>query len=415
VIEDLQRAAELRAMKRRATGLLVVVVAVFAGLLVLSRRSGAAWLPYAIAAAEGSLVGGLADWFAVTAIFRHPLGLPIPHTAVIRARKDQFGATLGAFVRDNFLSADVVGERVRASRLPERLAAWLSRPVNAARCGAAISDALVAVVDIVRDEDVHRLLHEEVERAIGRVSAADVAARVLLAATRDGRHRDALDTLLRAAANVLEEEREPLRDRFGESSPWWLPGAVEDRIFDRLIDGVTAFLRSAADDPQHEFRTAIETRIAEFATRLETDEALRGRLDEFVRDAATSPDLRAWVAAMWDDAKLSLREQAHDPSSRLRTALSDVALAAGHRLADDPVLQARLADAAEAAVRYVATNHGDEIGDLIASTIERWDADETSNKLELLLGRDLQFIRINGTIVGGIAGLTIHAVALAVG
>jgi uncharacterized membrane-anchored protein YjiN (DUF445 family) len=408
---DAVRAGELRSMKRRATGLLVVVAALFAWLVLLRRSSpDVTWLAYAVAAAEGSMVGGLADWFAVTALFRHPLGLPIPHTAVIRERKDQFGATLGDFVQSNFLNADVVAERLRSSHVPARVAAWASSPENAARVAGAVAEALVAVVDAVRDEDVHRFLDEETERFLTRVDAAGVAADVLRVATRDGRHREVLDMALRGAASFLDDQREPLRDRFGEQSPWWLPGAVEDRIFDRLLDGAVAVLRHAADDPAHELRASIEARLAQLAVRLETDAALRSRVEAFVHDTATSPDLRAWLASMWSDAREALRASAASPGSRLRERLAGVVVAGGERLSGDAALQDKLAGAAESAVRHVVTHHGDEIGSLISSTIARWDADETSRKLELLLGRDLQFIRINGTVVGGLAGVAIHAV-----
>jgi len=403
------RAVELRAMKRRATGLLVAVTAAFVALVVLRRTEDAAWLAYTVAAAEGSMVGGLADWFAVTALFRHPLGLPIPHTAVIRERKDQFGETLGSFVQDNFLSADVVAERLRSSRVPERVAAWASSPANASRVAGAVADALVAVVDAVQDEDVHRFLDEETARFLARLDAAGLAAQVLRVATRDGRHREMLDIALRAAASFLDDQREPLRERFGEQSPWWLPGAVEDRIFDRLLDGAVAALRHASEDPRHELRVSIEARIDDLASRLETDVALRSRVEAFVHDAASSPDLRGWLASMWTDAKVALRTQAALADSPLRTRLAGVVSTGGSRLAGDVALQEKLAGAVESAVRHVVTHHGDEIGSLISSTIARWDAEETSRKLELLLGRDLQFIRVNGTVIGGLAGVAIHA------
>ena len=407
-VDDAVRAVELRTMKRRATGLLVAVTAAFVALVVLRRTEDAAWLAYAVAAAEGSMVGGLADWFAVTALFRHPLGIPIPHTAVIRERKDQFGETLGSFVQDNFLSADVVAERLRSSRMPERVAAWASSPVNASRVAGAVADALVAVVDAVQDEDVHRFLDEETGRFLARLDAAGLAAQVLRVATRDGRHREMLDIALRAVASFLDDQREPLRERFGEQSPWWLPGAVEDRIFDRLLDGAVAALRHASEDPRHELRASIEARIDDLAFRLETDVALRSRVEVFVHDAASSPDLRGWLASMWADAKVALRTQAASADSPLRTRLAGVVSTGGSRLASDTALQEKLAGAVESAVRHLVTHHADEIGSLISSTIARWDAEETSRKLELLLGRDLQFIRVNGTVIGGLAGVAIY-------
>jgi uncharacterized membrane-anchored protein YjiN (DUF445 family) len=410
---ELERRRALRRMKRWATAILVAVTAAFVVLLLVPDQDQT-WVTYALAAAEGSMVGALADWFAVTALFRHPLGLPIPHTAIIRERKDQFGETLGAFVQDNFLTADVVAERVRSSRVIERSAAWLATPVNAERVSGNVVEALVAAVDLVDDDDVQRLVHDELDRAVRSIPFAPLAGRALLAAVDEGRHHPLVDALLRGAVTFLDEQREPLRARFGEASPWWLPGALEDRFFDRLIDGGRMLLASVAADPDHELRRELDGRLRTLAERLQHDPALAEKVMGFVDDALASPDVRGWTRSLWTDLKAALRAQV-DPRSSLRTRVADVVVALGQRLADDDALQARLSSGIESAVRSVATNHRHEISSLISATIARWDADETSDKLELLLGRDLQFIRINGTVVGGLAGVVIHAVARVLG
>jgi uncharacterized membrane-anchored protein YjiN (DUF445 family) len=408
---ELERRRALRTMKRRATAFLVGVTAAFVVLMLVPDQHQT-WVAYALAAAEGSMVGGLADWFAVTALFRHPMGLPIPHTAIIRERKDQFGETLGAFVQENFLTADVVAERVRSSRVIERAAAWLATPVNADRVAGNVVEALVAAVDLVDDDDVQRLVHDELERAVRSIPFAPLAGRALLAAVDEGRHHPLVDTLLRGAVTFLDEQREPLRARFGEVSPWWLPGALEDRFFDRLLDGGRMLLASVAADPDHELRRELDARLRTLAERLQHDPALAEKATGFVDDVLASPDVRGWTRSLWTDLKTSLRLQVDDPaSSTLRPRIAEAVVAIGGRLAEDPALQARLSGAAESAVRYVATNHRSEISSLISATISRWDAQETSDKLELLLGRDLQFIRINGTVVGGLAGLAIHGIA----
>jgi uncharacterized membrane-anchored protein YjiN (DUF445 family) len=399
-------------MKRVATAFLVVVTAAFVALLLLPPDGDATWVGYAVAAAEGSMVGGLADWFAVTALFRHPLGIPIPHTAIIRKRKDQFGETLGNFVQENFLSADVVAERMRAARVAERVATWLATPANADRVAGNALEALAAAVDLVGDDDVHRLLHDEIDRAVRSVPFGPLAGRALLTGVEEGRHRPMVDALLKGAVTFLDEQREPLRARFGEASPWWLPGALEDRFFDRLVDGARMLLASIAADPDHELRGEVDSRLRTLADRLQHDPALADKARELVDDVLASPDVRGWTRSLWTDLKASLRVQVDDPaSSALRGRIAEAVVAIGGRLADDDALQARLSGAAESAVRYVAEHHRSEISALISATIARWDAAETSDKLELLLGRDLQFIRINGTVVGGMAGLVIHGVA----
>ena len=411
---DAVRAAELRKMKRRATAVLAVVTAAFVALLLAG--GDGPLVAYALAAAEGSMVGGLADWFAVTALFRHPLGIPIPHTAIIRERKDQFGETLGSFVQENFLTAEVVAERIRATRVAERVASWLATPANADRVAGNVLEALVAVVELVGDDDVHRLLHEEIERALQSIPFAPIAGRALLAGVNEGRHKPMVDGILKGAVTFLDEQREPLRARFGEASPWWLPGALEDRFFDRLVDGARMLLASVAADPDHELRAELDARLRTLADRLQYERELAEKAESLVADALASPDVRGWTRTLWTDLKTSLHVQVDDPtSSSLRPRIAEAVVAIGGRLSEDPALQARLTGAAESAVRYVATHHRSEISALISSTISRWDAQETSDKLELLLGRDLQFIRINGTVVGGLAGLAIHGVADVIG
>jgi uncharacterized membrane-anchored protein YjiN (DUF445 family) len=406
--DELKR-RELRTMQRRATGLLVAVTGAFVAIVVAG--DDRSWWGYAQAAAEGSMVGGLADWFAVTALFRHPLGLPIPHTAIIRERKDQFGATLGGFVQDNFLSADNIAERVRTSRVAERMVAWLIQRQNAENVARYLSETMVGFADVVRDEDVHTLIDDEVRRLVERLPVADLAARGLEIATADGRHQQLLDAILRSVAGYLDDNRDDLRRRFANESPWWLPGAAQDRIFERILDGARAWLAAIVDDPTHEMRDTFDERVAHFVVRLRTDPELIARTEEVKLDLLAHPELRAWIGGLWSDVKDGLRSQAADPDSRLRQRVADAVVAGGERLAVDPDLQAKLTSFLERAVRYVADQHGDEIGELITGTIARWDAEETSQKLELLLGRDLQFIRINGTVVGALAALAIHAIA----
>jgi uncharacterized membrane-anchored protein YjiN (DUF445 family) len=394
--DDSFRLAQLKQMKRRATGLLLAVCVVF--VVIASLPSTATWVGYALATAEGSMVGGLADWFAVTALFRHPLGIPIPHTAIIRERKQQFGETLGAFIQENFLSPDIVAERLRTAQVAQRMAKWLAGTANAKRVARSALEVLVAAVDLVGDDDLHRLLHDEIERALRSVPFAPLAGRALRAGIDEERHRPLIDAVLRGAVTFLDEQREPLRARFGQASPWWLPGAVEDRIFDRIVDGARMLLASIVADPNHEMRGLLDERLCTLADRLEQDPEMAARVDALVRDALAHQEVRGWTRTLWTDLKTALHDQLDDPDSHLVARIAETVAAMGERLGDDEALQARLSIAAESAVRYVTEHHSDEISSLITATIARWDAAETSAKLELLLGRDLQFIRINGTV-----------------
>jgi uncharacterized membrane-anchored protein YjiN (DUF445 family) len=245
------------------------------------------------------------------------------------------------------------------------------------------------------------------------VPFAPIAGRALRSAIDDRRHEPIIDAVLRGAMTLLEEQREPLRSQFGDASPWWLPGAVEDRIFDRIIDGALLLMASIASDPSHDIRGQIDVRLGALADRLEQDPAMAERVHGLVADALARGEMREWSRGLWTEAKAALHAQAGDTSSRLRRRVTGAVVTIGQRLAADATLQARLAGAVESAVGYVAEHHRDEISSLISATIARWDPEETSAKLELLLGRDLQFIRINGTVVGGLAGLGIHALAVA--
>jgi uncharacterized membrane-anchored protein YjiN (DUF445 family) len=408
---DEVRRGLLRQGRRRAAGLLVAVAAVYVAVQLAD--SDATWVGYLEAAAAAGLVGGLADWFAVVALFRRPLHLPIPHTAIIVERKDQFGETLGDFVQTSFLTPDIIAERVRTARVVPRVAAWLAQPDNAARVARHAADAAVTAADVLRDEEVHRAIEDVVRRRVETTPLAPLAGRALRVMTDGGRHHDLLDAVLRGLDRFLTENRENLRARFGAESPWWLPEAAEDRIFERLLDGARTLVGEVVRNPQHELRLDFDARVRRLVDDLQTSPDLLARGEDLKHELLDQPELRAWVARVWDDLKAGLRAQAADPDSELRHRLADAVAAFGRRLLDDPALAARLEDGVEGGVRYVADQFSDEIGTMVSSTVSRWDGRETADRLELLLGPDLQFIRINGTVVGSLAGLAIHAVGQA--
>jgi len=407
------RRARLRTMRWRATLLLLGFAVVFVVLQLWG--SDATAVGYLESAIEAGMVGGLADWFAVVVLFRHPLGVPIPHTAIIPTRKQQFGETLGEFVQSSFLTPDAIAERVGAARVTARLAAWLAVPANAERLAGYAADAAVTAADVLRDEEVHEAIEDAVRARIDATPLAPLAGRTLRLVTDEGRHQEVLDVVLRAVDRFLTDNQASLRARFGAESPWWLPGAAEDRIFARLLDGARQVLADVVADPDHELRHDVDARVRRLVDELESSPAMIARGEELKDELLAQPDLRAWVTTVWQDLKAELRSQADDPSSGLRRRLAAAIAAAGARLRDDPALAERTDRAIEAGARYVAGQFSDEIGGIVTTTVARWDARETADRLELLLGPDLQFIRINGTLVGATAGLAIHAVARLLG
>jgi uncharacterized membrane-anchored protein YjiN (DUF445 family) len=405
------RARRLAAARRRATALLAGVTVLFVAVTVAGVHG--TLLGYVQAGAEAAMVGGVADWFAVTALFRRPLGLPIPHTALLVERKDQFAATLGQFVQENFLNADVLAERIRAARLVPRLAAWLADQANAAGFAGHAADLVVTVAEALRDEDVQRVLTAELTRAADAVEVAPLAGRALRVIVAGGHHTGLFNAIVSAADRYLADHYAELRERFEAESPRWLPDAVYRPVFDRLYTRLRHRLAAMAADPGDEARHQFEEWIAGLPGRLETSPELRERGERFKRDVLGSAGLRDWSSSLWKNVKETLRTQAADPESELRRRLADALAAAGRRLGSDRLLQESLERVVESGARALADQFHDELAGLVTGTIQRWDAAETSGQLELLLGRDLQFIRINGTVVGAGVGLVLHAIALA--
>jgi uncharacterized membrane-anchored protein YjiN (DUF445 family) len=403
-----ERRRRLRTTRRRATGLLVVVTLGFVAVQLWG--GDADWVGYVEAGIEAAMVGALADWFAVTALFRHPLGVPIPHTAIIPTRKDQFGETLGDFVQNSFLTPDIIADRVHSAGVVRRVAVWMAQPDNAARLARHLADAAVTIADLLRDEEVHRALEDAARHRIETTPLAPVAGRTLQLLTEDGRHQEVFDVMLRSVDRFLRDNEPSLRARFADEAPWWLPGAVEDRIFVRLLEGAGHLLHQVAEDPNHELRRDVDARVRRLVGDLQTSPEMLARGEELKAELLAQPELREWVARVWQDIKAGLRTQADDPDSELRRRLADAIASLGARLRDDPRLAARAEHAIQTGVRYVAEQFSDEIGAIVSGTVSRWDGREAANRLELLLGPDLQFIRINGTVVGGMAGLLIHAV-----
>ena len=413
VPDETERRRSLRQMKARATGLLLVAAVVFVAARLL--RDGHPWVGYIEAAAEGSMVGGLADWFAVTALFRHPLGIPIPHTALIPARKDQLGRAIGEFVQENFLTGGVVLEKLRSVGLARRAAEWVTVQENAATVARDASAALAGAAGLLRDEAVQGALEHSVVGWVRRIPLAPLAGRTLAIVTAEGRHEELVDAAVQGGLRFLDEHRESFRSRFGRESPWWVPEAIDDRIFTKLFSALRGFLAEVGATPHHEFRTYLDRRVAELAERLQSDPALIARGEEIKEQFLDHPAVRRWTASLWTDLKVLLQRQAGDPSSQLRQRIASEVAAIGERVAGDPELQGKVDRWVESAVSYLVEEHRHQAGDLIATTVARWNPADASRRVELAVGRDLQFIRINGTVVGGLAGVAIYAIGRLIG
>ena len=404
-----ERLRALRRMKANATGLLLVAAAVFVVCVTVGDGHGL-W-GYVQAAAEASMVGGLADWFAVTALFRHPMGIPIPHTAIIPRKKDQLGAALGGFVQQHFLTASVVGEHVAQAGVPRRIGEWLAVPDNAARVADEFAAALGGIGSFVRDDEIRAAVAAYAEK---RLRSADVAPLLSRLAHRDeypGQHQVALTAGLRGLMRFLDDNRPIFRQRLAEESPEWVPEWVDDRVFAKLFSGLQSFLADVMANDSHELRQQFDRRLRDYATALRVDPAKAASIDAAKLQLLDHPEVREWLSTLWTHLKGAVLAGAADPGSELRRTVQSLTVQVGTALRDDPSLQAKFESVLQRMVSHVAARYGSDIAALISTTVARWDAEETGRRLELQVGRDLQFIRINGTVVGALVGILIHAIS----
>ncbi len=414
-LDDDGRRQELDRMKLVATGLFVLAAAVFiiAALAENGRITDQPidWAGYVRATAEAAMVGALADWFAVTALFRHPLGIPIPHTAIIQKRKDQIGQSLGVFVRDNFLTREVMQDRLGSARIGRRVGDWLTDADNAASTCEQSAALVRGVTEVLQDDVVAASVEQLVRDRAEEVKVAPLMGRVIDAAVEGDHHQRLLESVLAALASFMDDNQASFRKRLDEESPWWVPEPIDDRLFNKLYSAIQQFVSDVGDEPNHEMRRDISKRTAEFAEQLRNSPELAAKANSLKAELLNHPEVRAWSASLWHTIKSALLEAADDPQSDLRLKMQESLMLAGRSIQNDPELQQKLDMWVLDATSYVAEQFRDEVADLISTTVGRWDADETADRLELQVGKDLQFIRINGTLVGGVAGLVIYSLS----
>jgi len=408
-VTDADRAAALRKMKVVAFGLLLAAAALY--LVARSNQDGSTGWGYVRSFAEAAMVGALADWFAVTALFRHPLGIPIPHTAIIPNRKNEIGRSLGEFVETNFMSREILDERLVGIGVAKRLGEWLREPANARRASIGVGDVIRGAVEVIDDAEVQSGIEGIIENQIRSTAIAPLVGKTIDLAIEGGHHERLLDAIFTGLQGFVDDNRVTFRERLEEESPWWIPNTIDDRIFARVYDGITRFLEDVGGDRTHEVRQAIGARFETFADRLRNDPVMIAKGEQLKEELLAHRDVRAWMESLWREAKVGLIDAATRPDSQLHTRIAGSLQKLGERLCDDVELQQKLNRWVADALGYVIENYRSEVSNLIESTVVRWDGESTSRKMELQVGRDLQFIRINGTIVGGLAGLVIHAIS----
>ncbi|WP_435843930.1 DUF445 domain-containing protein [Streptomyces iakyrus] len=412
---DEEKQRGVRQMKLTATGLLLFVALVYV-LAKWAQNSGAGpWAGYVAAAAEAGMVGALADWFAVTALFRHPLGIPIPHTAIIPTKKDQLGVSLGEFVGENFLSEDVVRQRLRAVGIGSRLGAWLAVPEHADRVTAELSTALRGALTVLRDSDVQAVVGEAVTRRANAQEIGPGIGKMLEKVVADGGHKRVVDLVVNRAHDWLVLHRDEVMDAVEGGAPGWTPKFVDRKVGERVYRELLRFATEMRDMPGHPARGALDRFLTDFASDLQSDTDTRARVERLKGEVLGRGEVQDLIASAWTAVRSMIVAAAEDERSELRLRVRASLLSLGSRMAAERKVQDKVDRWVEDAAVYVVTTYRKEITSLITDTVASWDAEHTTKKIEANIGRDLQFIRINGTVVGSLAGLLIYTVSRALG
>jgi uncharacterized membrane-anchored protein YjiN (DUF445 family) len=402
------RARQLHDMKMRAAGLLVLAAIAFA----LSHYFVAQhpWLAWVQAFSEAAMVGGLADWFAVTALFRHPMGIPIPHTAIIPTRKDRVGQVLGTFVERNFLNRNVIEARLIDAKLGERLAKFLSDPSNSRAVARHAARGLVAAAESMRDDDVQSMIDSAIADRIKRAHVAPFIGRGLSLITAGNRHQELLDEGIRLAARAVTENEDLIRSRIEAETPWWVPGVVDDKILKKVVRGMERTLTEVESDVNHPLRARFDAALRKFIDDLHNSPEVMQRAEQLKEEMLSAEAIRHFSSSIWSDAKAALVRRAERAEESDVDTISTGLASLGKAILEDPALLERVDGWLRNGVLGLVERYQSEVSDLISHTVKGWDPTATSRRIELAIGRDLQFIRINGTIVGGLVGLILYAI-----
>jgi uncharacterized membrane-anchored protein YjiN (DUF445 family) len=406
---DEERRRGLRRMRTLAVSLLLLAAAVYVATL---GQDG--FLGFVNAGAEASMVGAIADWFAVTALFKYPLGLPVPHTALIPRRKDELGRSLEEFVGENFLQEDIIRDRVAAATISLRVGQWLAVPAHARRAVDEAADLAVLALNRVRDEHVEGLIRDALVPRFHEEPIAPLLGSLLEEAVRDDLHHGLVDLAIEELHRWLVANPETVAEILGERAPWWTPPRLNEVVITRVHRELVLWVEDIRDDPRHHARQALDSMLAQLAQDLLHDKDTQERAERLKDRLLDHPQVIASSVSLWNALRRTLLASLTDPEGAVRLRLlAEVSAFADRLLADEP-LRARLDGIAADAAVFAIERYGAEVTTVITHTIERWDGREAARRIELHVGRDLQFIRINGTIVGGLVGVIIHAASVVI-
>ena len=395
-------------MKVVATGLLVVMAAVFA--MTRALQPAYPWLGFVKAFAEAAMVGGLADWFAVTALFRHPLGLPIPHTAIIPRNKDRIGETLANFIRENFLVPSVVARRMQRLDVASAVGRFLQTPAGeGTRIRAGASRLIADVFESLDDERLGGIVKNAISTRLRNMEVAPLLGHALASAINEDRHVPMLEAAIRWTARALDANEPLIRDMVRKKANWVLKLAgLDTKLADAVMDGLRKLTVEMSTDPAHPVRQKIEEALAQLANDLQTKPETQARVEQIKEQLLDNRSVSLWLDALWQKGREAIIKAARNPDAVLAGKLGEILRSMGGTLEKDPRIRQAINQFARRAVVGTAASYGSSIVLLVSDTVRGWDARTVTDRLEAAVGGDLQYIRINGTLVGGLVGLVLH-------
>lgn len=404
-----QQRKQLKNMKLLA--LLLLILMCF--LLVVARtfQSTYHWLYWLGAFAEAAMIGALADWFAVTAIFRHPLGVPIPHTAIIPKNKNRIAITLGNFIQSNFLNEENISRRIREFNPARHLVQWLSNPKHASKITEEIARSLPEIIKTFNDTDVRTFFQRMFKLILDDLPLAQFAGNILGTLSSGDKYVHLTDEMLKLFEQLANKHQNYIRESIYEELPWYVPEFIHNKVYDSIVEKIRERITEINSDPEHPMRKKFHQALDKFVCDLKTSPELKAQGEKIKLWMLANTNLKDYVGFVWDDALESIMNDLSKQDSVLRESLLSGICGLGKMLDSDPVIQSKINNIFETAIKKLALNHQDDLVALVSDTVNLWDSATLIEKLELQIGKDLQYIRLNGTLVGGLAGLVIYFIS----
>ncbi|SDX34284.1 DUF445 domain-containing protein [Flavobacterium degerlachei] len=400
----LDKVGQLAKMKRIALIVLGLAVLCF----FVGHYYKIAWLK---AFSEAAMVGGIADWFAVVALFRHPLGIPIPHTALIPQNKDAIGQNLGAFVSDEFLIKEKLEIKIDEFNFAVKATTWLSAEENATKiAGLVVENLIPGILKTVDDEDVRQFIQTQFQAKLHEMNFGEWVAMGLESLSNSKKQEELISNLLSILSEELQVNKEVIREKVKSSTPWYTMGIADKKLADGIFNGLYEFIDEARE-PDSLIRKRIDLYVVNFIDELKNSAEMQQKVNSLVIEFTQKKEVQDYISSIWENLKTAVTTDLdRGVDSKIKVSLTTMIRNFGKNIQDDPTMIAKINDFVKIDLLGVLIRNKKAIGDLIANSVKSWDKEEISNKLELEIGKDLQYIRINGTVVGGLVGLLIYAI-----